>query len=165
MWQNIFLLEDDISSKWANSECSNIKENLFFETSLDEKKFKCSFLNLLSLRSPGARLQAHSSGDGAFFFFFSERKEVGTHKLISLAVMPRMTLLSTHFFHKPLTKTNWRVKSSQFAFIKSCQNNGSASDGICFPGWPAWRGRGKWWISVYQLTWVRSSDAASSKAS
>lgn len=70
---------------------------------LQEKKFKYSFLNLLSLRSPGAWLQAHSTGDGAFLF---ERKEVDIHKLISLVVMPRMTLTSTHFFPKSLRKTN-----------------------------------------------------------
>lgn len=83
-----------------------------------------------------------------FFCLFFQRKEVDTHKLISLVVMPRMTLTSPHFFHKSLMKTNWRVRSSQLTFIKSCQDNGSASDGICFPGWPAWRGREKWWISV-----------------
>lgn len=125
------------------------KEVCFWNKAGRKKIFKCSFLNLLSLRPPGAWLQAHSIGDGACF----ERKEVETPKPISLATMPRITLTSTCFLHKSLMKTNWRGKSSQLAFIKnkSCQNKVMAflSLGDLLEG----EGESGGYQGGYHLTW------------
>lgn len=133
-----------------------------FERRLQEKKISvCSFLNLLSLRPPGAWLQAHSAGDGSCF----ERQEAGTRKPISQATMPRMTQTSTRFLHKSLTKTNWRGKSSQLAFIKNKSRQSKATAFLCLGNLPVEEGENGGYQGGYQLTRVRPSDAAISKAS
>lgn len=92
-----------------------------------------------------------------------ERKELETPTCIGRAMTPRTALTSTHFLHKSLMKTNWRGKSSQLAFIKnkSCQNKVMAF--LCLGDLLEGEGESGGYQGEYQLTWMKSSGAATKK--